>query len=74
MDDERWFGRDPASKEFGAVRIESGDRPLPLYLSGEGPTPAHSGYFDPDRNPSAANNIAKIVAGRSDNVTMEVPR
>ncbi|WP_345670540.1 alpha/beta hydrolase [Streptomyces similanensis] len=74
MDDQRWFGRDPASKEFGAVRIESGDGPLPLYLSGEGPTPAHSGYFDPDRNPSAANNIAKIVAGRSDNVTTEVPR
>ena len=74
LDDERWFGRDPTSKEFGATRIESGDGPLPLGLSGEGPTPAHSGYFDPDRNPSAANNIAKIVAGRSDHVQTEEPR
>ncbi|MFE4820827.1 alpha/beta hydrolase [Streptomyces sp. NPDC056704] len=74
LDDERWFGRDPASKEFGATRIESGDGPLPLWLSGEGPTPAHSGYFDPDRNPSAANNIAKIVAGRSDHIKTEEPR
>ncbi|MFJ8029195.1 alpha/beta hydrolase [Streptomyces sp. NPDC096032] len=74
MDEQRWFGRDPVSREFGAVRIESGDGPLPLYLSNEGPTPAHSGYFDPDRNPSAANNIAKIVAGRSDIVTTEDPR
>lgn len=74
LDDERWFGRDPTSKEFGATRIKSGDGPLPLWLSGEGPTPAHSGYFDPDRNPSAANNIAKIVAGRSDHIKTEEPR
>jgi len=74
LDDERWFGRDPTSKEFGATRIESGDGPLPLWLSGDGPTPAHSGYFDPDRNPSAANNIAKIVAGRSDHIKAEEPR
>ncbi|MGW3846389.1 alpha/beta hydrolase [Streptomyces fagopyri] len=74
LDDERWFGRDPTSAEFGATRIESGDGPLPLWLSGEGPTPAHSGYFDPDRNPSAANNIAKIVAGRSDHIKTEDPR
>ncbi|WP_148088537.1 hypothetical protein [Streptomyces sp. PanSC9] len=55
-------------------RLGSIREPLPLYLSNEGPTPAHSGYFDPDRNPSAANNIAKIVAGRSDIVTTEDPR
>lgn len=74
LDNERWFGRDPTSKEFGARRMESGDGPLPLLLSGEGMTPAHSGYFDPDRNPSAANNIAKIVAGRSDHIRTEEPR
>ncbi|MFF6997705.1 alpha/beta hydrolase [Streptomyces sp. NPDC008313] len=74
MDGDRWFGKDPVSDGFGATRIESGDGPLPMWLSGEGPTPAHSGYFDPDRNPSAANNMAKIVAGRSDLVTTEEGR
>ncbi|WP_030380502.1 MULTISPECIES: alpha/beta hydrolase [unclassified Streptomyces] len=74
LDDERWFGRDPVSDSFGATRIQSGDGPLPLWLSGEGPTPAHSGYFDSDRNPSAANNIAKIVSGRADLVTTEESR
>lgn len=74
LDDERWFGQDPVSEDFGATRIESGDGPLPLWLSGEGPTPAHSGYFDSERNPSAANNIAKIVAGRADLVTTEESR
>lgn len=73
-DDEIWFGRDPASKNFGAIRMESGDGPLPLWLSGQGPTPAHSGYFDTDRNPSAADNIARIVAGNSDSITTEAPR
>jgi hypothetical protein len=72
-EDSRWFGQDPVSREFGAVRLESGDGPLPL-LSGEGPTPAHSGYFDPTVNPSAAKNIAKIVAGRPELITMEEPR
>ncbi|MFJ8546538.1 alpha/beta hydrolase [Streptomyces sp. NPDC093586] len=74
LDDERWFGRDPVSESFGATRIQSGDGPLPLWLSGEGPTPAHSGYFDSERNPSAANNIAKIVSGRADLVTTEESR
>ncbi|MFK0169645.1 alpha/beta hydrolase [Streptomyces sp. NPDC090306] len=71
--DDLWFGTDPASKEFGATRMESGDGPLPV-LSNEGLTPAHSGYFDPARNPSAAANIAKIVAGHSDLITTEAPR
>ncbi|MFJ6073046.1 alpha/beta hydrolase [Streptomyces sp. NPDC093065] len=74
LDDERWFGRDPVSDDFGATRMESGDGPLPLWLSGEGPTPAHSGYFDSERNPSAANNVAKIVGGRPDLVTTEESR
>lgn len=68
-----WFGTDPASEEFGATRMESGDGPLP-FLSGDGPTPAHSGYFDQDRNPSAADNIARIVAGHSNSITTEAPR
>ncbi|MFI0238889.1 alpha/beta hydrolase [Streptomyces sp. NPDC016845] len=71
--DDIWFGTDPASAEFGATRMESGDGPLPL-LSGLGATPAHSGYFDPERNPSAADNIARIVAGHSDSITTEAPR
>ncbi|MFJ9035598.1 alpha/beta hydrolase [Streptomyces sp. NPDC102406] len=72
-DDQLWFGRDPASRGFGAIRMESGDGPLPV-LSNQGPTPAHSGYFDPSRNPSAADNIAKIVAGHPDSITTEAPR
>lgn len=54
--------------------MESGDGPLPFWLSGQGPTPAHSGYFDVDRNPSAADNLALIVAGHSDLITEEAPR
>lgn len=73
-DDQIWFGRDPASKDFGAIRMESGDGPLPLWMSGDGPTPAHSGYFDLERNPSAADNIARITAGESDSITTEAPR
>ncbi|MFD9906340.1 alpha/beta hydrolase [Streptomyces sp. NPDC059063] len=73
-DDQLYFGRDPASDKFGATRMESGDGPLPLWLSGKGVTPAHSGYFDAERNPSAADNIARIVAGRSDSITTEAPR
>ncbi|MFD0419429.1 alpha/beta hydrolase [Streptomyces sp. NPDC127108] len=73
-DDQLWFGRDPASKDFGATRMESGDGPLAFGLSGKGATPAHSGYFDPERNPSAADNIARIVAGQSDTISTEAPR
>ncbi|WP_406485173.1 alpha/beta hydrolase [Streptomyces sp. NBC_01563] len=69
-----WFGTDPTSKEFGATRMESGDGPLPFWLSGQGPTPAHSGYFDEERNPSTARNLARIVGGRPDSITTEVPR
>ncbi|MYQ88906.1 MULTISPECIES: alpha/beta hydrolase [unclassified Streptomyces] len=72
--DGLWFGTDPASKGFGATRMESGDGPLPFWLSGQGPTPAHSGYFDEGRNPSAADNVALIVAGHSDSITTEAPR
>ncbi|MEV6536737.1 alpha/beta hydrolase [Streptomyces sp. NPDC051639] len=81
--DDLWFGKDPASKAFGATRFRVSDGPLPFGLSGEGMTPAHSDYFTPAvdpthvgprEDPESARNIAKIVAGRSDKITTEVPR
>ncbi|MEV4972598.1 alpha/beta hydrolase [Streptomyces scopuliridis] len=68
-----WFGTDPAHEDFGAKRFKVDDGPRP-YIDGQGPTPAHSNYFDPERDPMSAQNIALIVAGRSDQITTQEPR
>ncbi|MEV8476581.1 alpha/beta hydrolase [Streptomyces sp. NPDC051173] len=60
-DDKNWFGQDPASEGFGARRFRVNDGPRPV-IHGD-PFPAHSGYFDPDRDPYSARNIGVIVAG-----------
>ncbi|MFE2939112.1 alpha/beta hydrolase [Streptomyces sp. NPDC059255] len=60
-----WFGADPAHADFGATRFKVDDGPRP-FVDGEGPTPAHSNYFNPEKDPESADNIAKIVAGRDD--------
>ncbi|MFD5745990.1 alpha/beta hydrolase [Streptomyces sp. NPDC127033] len=60
-----WFGTDPAHADFGATRFKVDDGPRP-FVGGEGPTPAHSNYFNPEKDPESADNIAKIVAGRDD--------
>lgn len=73
--DDLWFGRDPASKEFGAQRFQVADGPS--LISGEGiSVDAHTQYFDfgPDRDTVSANNIALVVAGRSDKVKTEESR
>lgn len=74
--DDVWFGKDPASEAFGAARFRVSDGPLPFYLAGieGGPTPAHSEYFTPEEDPESADNIARIVAGKSDSITTETPR
>ncbi|MGW5235333.1 alpha/beta hydrolase [Streptomyces nodosus] len=74
-DDDVWFGKDPASEAFGARRFKVLDGPMPV-IAGQGPTPAHSNYFNParDKDPVSAANIAAIVAGRSDLVTWDEHR
>ncbi|MER8072870.1 alpha/beta hydrolase [Streptomyces sp. NPDC094034] len=68
-----WFGTDPAHEDFGAQRFKVDDGPRPL-VDGEGLTPAHSNYFNPEKDPESARNIAKIVTGRGDKITAEEPR
>ncbi|WP_343075742.1 alpha/beta hydrolase [Streptomyces roseirectus] len=71
--DQNWFGTDPASEAFGGRRFKVADGPLPI-VAGQGPTPAHSNYFNPAIDPASADNIARIVAGKSDSITTEAPR
>jgi len=71
--DQNWFGTDPASEAFGGRRFKVDDGPLPL-VAGQGATPAHSNYFNPAVDPASADNIARIVAGKSDSITTEAPR
>lgn len=65
-----WFGTDPASKAFGATRFMVDDGPTLV----EGGTDAHSQYFTPTKDQMSADNIAKIVAGRADEIVLEQPR
>ncbi|MEV7792599.1 alpha/beta hydrolase [Streptomyces sp. NPDC087512] len=69
-DDDLWFGKDPASREFGARRFVVDDGPRP-FVDGQGATPAHSNYFNPEKDLESADNIAKIVAGESDHIKVE---
>ncbi|MDX3385693.1 alpha/beta hydrolase [Streptomyces niveiscabiei] len=71
--DEIWFGTDPASKDFGAQRFRVDDGPRP-FVDGQGPTPAHSNYFNPEKDMESAKNIALIVAGHSNEIQLEQPR
>jgi hypothetical protein len=72
-DDDIWFGRDPASEAFGAHRIKVDDGPKPL-IDGQGPTPAHSNYFNPEVDPESAANVTAVVAGHPELVTSEKHR
>nr|WP_202540732.1 alpha/beta hydrolase [Streptomyces sp. SID3915] len=62
-----WFGKDPASAEFGAQRFRVADGPRLVGLGGFS-IDAHSQYFDPARDAASANSIALISAGHSDKV------
>ncbi|MET4927397.1 hypothetical protein P3L51_34405, partial [Streptomyces sp. PSRA5] len=65
-------GTDPAHEDFGARRFRVEDGPRPVMDMGG--VQAHSNYFDPDRDEVAARNVAKIVAGRGRNISMQDPR
>ncbi|MFF1464522.1 alpha/beta hydrolase [Streptomyces sp. NPDC058330] len=67
--DDLWFGRDPASRAFGARRFHADDGPRLI----SGSFAAHSQCFDaqPQRNNGSADSIAMIVAGRSGAVKLE---
>ncbi|RPK61504.1 hypothetical protein EES43_15335 [Streptomyces sp. ADI96-02] len=69
-DDDLWFGKDPASKAFGARRFPVADGP-PL-VGGSGVSlDSHSNYFSPERDAVSADSIALIVSGHSDRLKME---
>ncbi|MFD8649266.1 alpha/beta hydrolase [Streptomyces mirabilis] len=70
--DDLWFGKDPASKAFGATRFEVRDGPT--VLEDHGKMKAHSNYFTPTKDLISADNIARIVVGKSDEITLEQPR
>ncbi|MDX3342754.1 alpha/beta hydrolase [Streptomyces sp. ME02-6979.5a] len=72
-DDDLWFGKDPASKAFGARRFPVADGP-PL-VSGSGISlDSHSNYFSPERDAVSADSIALIVSGNADRLKMEEPK
>lgn len=56
-----WFGTDPAHEDFGARRFRVDDGPHPLLDMGG--VKAHSNYFDPGKDVTSADNIARIVVG-----------
>ncbi|MFB7557619.1 alpha/beta hydrolase [Streptomyces brevispora] len=69
-DDDLWFGRDPASRAFGARRFQVDEGPK--LVSAEGVSiDAHSRYFDPNRDAVSANNIALVAAGRPEKLKAE---
>ncbi|MEU9622341.1 alpha/beta hydrolase [Streptomyces sp. NPDC048155] len=72
-DDDLWFGKDPASKAFGARRFPVAPG-QPLISTGGVSFDAHSNYFDPVRDAMSADSIALIVSGHSDRLKMEEQR
>ncbi|MFC8284542.1 alpha/beta hydrolase [Streptomyces cyaneofuscatus] len=72
-DDDLWFGKDPASKAFGARRFPVADGP-PLVGGGGVNLDAHSNYFSPERDAVSADSIALIVSGSADRLKMEEPK
>ncbi|MFE4334876.1 alpha/beta hydrolase [Streptomyces sp. NPDC056831] len=72
-DDDLWFGKDPASKAFGARRFPVAPG-QPLISTSGVSFDAHSNYFDPVRDAMSADSIALIVSGHSDRLKMEEQR
>ncbi|MCX4394746.1 alpha/beta hydrolase family protein [Streptomyces sp. NBC_00264] len=69
---EHWFGTDPASESFGATRFMVDDGAT--IIEDRGKMSAHSNYFNPNEDQESADNIAKIVAGKSEEIKLETPR
>ncbi|MFF0507492.1 alpha/beta hydrolase [Streptomyces fimicarius] len=72
-DDGLWFGRDPASEEFGARRFAADPGP-PLVGLNRVSIDAHSQYFDPELDSASADSIAMVVAGAGHRVKQEDAR
>ncbi|MFD4859962.1 alpha/beta hydrolase [Streptomyces atratus] len=70
---EAWFGTDPAHQEFGANRFAVSDGPHP-FARGHDLVEAHSNYFNPSKDQMSADNIARIVSGKSEEIQRERPR
>jgi pimeloyl-ACP methyl ester carboxylesterase len=68
-DDDVHFGKDPASEAFGAQRFKVDDGPHPILDAGG--FDAHSQYFTPEKDKVSAENIALIVAGKSERIQTE---
>jgi hypothetical protein len=66
-DDDNWFGTDPVSEEFGAIRMRTDDGPFPIPHAFD----AHSNYFNPEKDGISAYNIANVVAGNPDAILRE---
>ncbi|MET9093293.1 alpha/beta hydrolase [Streptomyces cyaneofuscatus] len=69
-DDDLWFGKDPASEDFGARRFAVDPGP-PLIGLGRVTLDAHSQYFNPKLDSASADSIAMVVAGRGHQVKQE---
>lgn len=71
--DDVYFGKDPASRAFGAQRFLVDDGPR--MIRDGGGFDAHSQYFTPGEGPGtdqvSADNIAAIVAGRPGKIVRE---
>ncbi|MEU3908956.1 alpha/beta hydrolase [Streptomyces goshikiensis] len=67
--DDVYFGKDPASKAFGAQRFLVDDGPRMIFDGGG--FDAHSQYFTPEKDQTSANNIARIVAGHPEKIVRE---
>ncbi|MGW2486472.1 alpha/beta hydrolase [Streptomyces sp. NPDC001606] len=69
--DDNWFGKDPASADFGATRFrtEAGPNPFTHFTM-----EAHSNYFNPVKDQMSADSIANIVAGNPGGITPEARR
>ncbi|MCI3226800.1 alpha/beta hydrolase [Streptomyces sp. NP-1717] len=66
---EIWFGTDPAHEDFGATRFRVEDGPRPVLDMG-GVT-AHTNYFNPRKDVTSADNIARIVVGDYEAVQLD---
>lgn len=75
-----WFGKDPASAEFGANRFRTLPGPTlvdaPDFWNSDLTIDAHSNHFTPEpgKDQVSARNIAAVVAGEPGFVSREKPR
>lgn len=66
---EIWFGTDPAHEDFGARRFRVDEGPRPVMDMGG--VKAHSNYFNPAKDVTSADNIARIVVGDYEDVQLD---